>query len=108
MDDIGISFASSAQLKRVETSDFGSFWVKMGCFSTFWWFSMKLLDSERVLRHVTMAVGAGGSVSGWDLKKACDMALSLCPVRDGVNGVVDELALVESVGGCKITSLGVA
>ena len=36
IDDIGNELASSAQLKHVETTDSGVFWVAMGCFSSFW------------------------------------------------------------------------
>ena len=35
IDSVGSSLASSDQLKRIETGDSGSFWVKMGDFSRF-------------------------------------------------------------------------
>lgn len=82
--------------------------MKIRGFSTFWWFSVKSLDAERVLRHVIMVVGAGDSVGGCDSKKACDRALFLCPVRYGVIGVSDELAVVGVAGDWKMSLLGVS
>ena len=68
---------------------------------------MKLADSERVSRAVTMEVGAEDSVGGFDLKTARNNALFLCPILAESCKSCGELALVESVEGVKRASLGV-
>ena len=50
-------------------SDSGDFWVKTGLFSTFWCFSVKPADSERISKAEKMLVGAGDdSMSSAQLK----------------------------------------
>lgn len=62
VDSVGSPAASSAQLKRVETSDSGCFVIMMevGDFSIFWWFFMKPADSGLILK----VVGTGDSLGG--------------------------------------------
>jgi hypothetical protein len=100
-------FASSAQLKLSEMSGSGGFWVRIGEFSNFWSFLMKLADSERILKAVPTEVGSVNPVGGWDSKTTRNSALFWCSVGYGVG---DELAVVEKVGAfgdCKIASLAV-
>ena len=59
----------------VEMSSSGGFWMKLRLFSTFWQFPMESADSGRVLKAVTMAVGAGDSVGGFDSKTARKITL---------------------------------
>ena len=107
MGDFGsvlASSASSAHLKGAEMSGSEVFWVKLAGFSMFWQFSVKSADAERVLKAETIVVDARGSVSCCDSKTACKIALFSCPVLAGGCG---ELAVVLSIGGCKMASLGV-
>lgn len=95
VDNVGCELASSAQLKHVETTDSGVFGVKMGCFSSFWQFSTKSADAERVLRAVTIEVDAGDSVDGCDSKTAHKSALFSCLVHARRCESCGELATVE-------------
>ena len=101
VDTIGSSVMSSAQLKRVETRDSGLFWMEMGYFSTFWWFSVKSPEAERVLRDVLTKVGAVCSVGGCDSKSGCNSLFSWLVG-------CEMLAVVESARECKTLSLGVS
>jgi hypothetical protein len=74
----------------------------MSDFSMFWCFSIKPAVSVRILRSVVMVVDARDSVDGCDSKTAPNSSLFSCPV----GYVGDELAVVEHVSGCKITSSG--
>jgi len=87
----------------------GSLFEKIGEISPFLEFSMKLANSERVLRAVTMLVSAGGSVGSCDSKTACNNVLFSYSVPASAGGCGDsgELAVVPSVGGRETTLLEV-
>lgn len=103
----GDDSTSSAQLKCVETSGSGEFWLKIGDFSTFWCLFMKPSDAERVLMAPMMMVGSRDSLGACDSKTARKSALFLCPVLDGSCGFCSELAVVLGDGGCETTLLRV-
>ena len=77
VDIVGSSAASSAQLKHFETAGFGG---KVGFFRFFWQFSVNPVNSERVLRPVTMQVCARDSVDSCDSKSARNGSLFGCMV----------------------------
>lgn len=80
----------------------GVFWVKIGRFSTFWPFSVKPVNSGRVLKPETMVVDAGDSIGTCSSKTTRVSMLFSCSARYGVG---DELAVGTSAGGCKMASL---
>jgi hypothetical protein len=58
---------SSAQLKLSETGNFGGsgwVWLKISDFSTFWEFSVKLVDPERVSKAEMIGIDARDSTGG--------------------------------------------
>lgn len=103
---MGSTAASSAQLKRAEIDGSRGLGVKMGDFSTFSCFSVKLDVAECISGAVTMVACAGDFVGGSDSKTAHESALFSCPMLAGGCESCGELALVERVGGCKTLSLG--
>ena len=80
----------------------------MDDFSSFLQFSTELDDAERVLKADAVVESSGGFVGDCDSEKPHDSTLFWCSVECGSIGVGDELAVVESVGGCKASSLGVS
>jgi hypothetical protein len=76
MGMIGSVLASSAQLKRLETSGSGGFLMEIEYFSIFWRFSVESADAKRVLRIVLTNVGAVCSVGGCNLKSGCNLLFS--------------------------------
>jgi hypothetical protein len=67
-------------------------------FSTFWLFSVKPIDAERVFRSATMVVGAREPAGGCDSKTAHKNMLFSCPVLGASGGCnANELAVVSSV-----------
>jgi hypothetical protein len=79
--------------------------LKMSDFRDFGCFCMKTIVSECVLRFVRTFVDVGDSIGSCDSKTARKDALFCCPVGSEMSS---ELAVVESMGGCKTMSLGVA
>jgi hypothetical protein len=53
VDPVGVLMLY-AHLEWAEMIDSGAFWAKVGDFLTFWQFSAKPVDTERVLRVATM------------------------------------------------------
>ena len=77
--------------------------MKIGGFSTFWPFSVKLVEAGRVLVPVTMQVGVGDSRQDFDLKISPKISLFWCLVTAGG---CDELAAVGRLERCEMASLG--
>ena len=99
---VGSDSALLAHLKRLKTSCSVSFLVKI---AEFWWilqFFIKTAFAERILKPVTMKVGAGDSIEGCDLKMAPKTMHFSCPLLDVVCVSNSELAHVDTVVGFKL------
>ena len=81
--------------------------MKTDGFSTFWWFSTKLNDSECIFGAEIIVVNTRDPVCGCDSKLAHKTMVFLPPELTKSHESCSELAFVERVGGQKIVSLGV-
>ena len=81
--------------------------MKTDGFSTFWWFSTKLDNYERVFGAEIIVVNTRNPVCGCDLKLACKTTVFSPPELTKSHESCSELAFVERVGGQKIASLGI-
>ena len=81
--------------------------MKTDGFSTFWWFSTKLDDSERVFGAEIIVVNTRDLVCSCDSKLAHKTMVFLPPELTKSHESCGELAFVERVWGQKIALLGV-
>jgi len=83
------------------------FLEKIGGISIFWSFSLKVADSERVFKAVTMETGPREPIGVRNSKSVCNSAPVLCAVFAGARKSCDELAHVGKAETLGMTSFEV-